>query len=138
MPGAAAIQFSRLVRASSNVPPLYLLAGIGAAIRAVVNPHDDFYAAQRPCLRRILVFGIRRLGRAHRRKGRRGRKGDVQLGRKCIRGKAYAARQEPGVGAVLKIDGGARMNLARDQVAAATERDRGVSPSQPQWIHDRP
>jgi len=32
MPGAVAIQLSRLARAANDVPPLYLLAGIGVAL----------------------------------------------------------------------------------------------------------
>jgi len=40
MPGAAVTQFSRLARAAYDVPPLYLLAGIGAALAglALVTP----------------------------------------------------------------------------------------------------
>lgn len=46
MPGAAAIQFSRLARAANDVPPLYLLAGIGVALAGLtlVTPFafDDY------------------------------------------------------------------------------------------------
>lgn len=35
MPGAIASQFGRLVRSVNNVPPLHLLAGIGAVVVAL-------------------------------------------------------------------------------------------------------
>ena len=47
MPGAIASQFGRLVRSANNVPPLHLLAGIGAVLVALTLVTPFAFEARR-------------------------------------------------------------------------------------------